>query len=146
MNLYCQRHLFSTARISLALLAVVCLPRTSAQSGAGPGGTRSEIAKATRVETEVVTISRSAAVPSEIRRRPGKFFLILNSTSVAGPPTLAVDSPTIPAAQVNTVGRGLNLLLLQRLKKAAVLVDLPTGELHLKSQATGRVLLKITIQ
>jgi hypothetical protein len=70
-----------------------------------------------------------------VRSRPGRAL-----------PPLAFDSPGFAASELRTFIQGWNGALFQRLNHGALLLDLPAGELDLKSQASGKVLLKITIQ
>ena len=124
------------------------LPAGYAQSTptGGPGTVSTAAANATRVETEVVVVTTSAALPDQIKRKPGKFFLVLKSKPGSAMPAVVFDSPGFAATQVSTLTQGFNVALLQKLNHGAMLLDLPTGELDLKSQATGKVLLKIIIQ
>lgn len=148
MRLYFTKRMSFTLRLLPGLAAVLYWPAAYGQSGpsGGTGTAGSLAATATRVETEVVVLSNSAAVPNQIKRKPGKFFLVLKSRTSSALPTLVFDSPTLAAAQVSSLTQGFNAALFQRLNHGAVLFDLPTGELDLKSQATGKVFLKIIIQ
>jgi hypothetical protein len=148
----------STVRTRLALLVLSGVLRLYAQSSSSSSGSTAQSgataiiaapplsASATRIESEVVTVTGSAAWPNEIKRSPGKFFLVLTSKTKTGLPALVFDSLTVPAAQVTTLTQGLDLTSFQPFRNAAGLLDLPSGEYHLKSQATGNIFLKIVIQ
>ena len=101
---------------------------------------------AIKVETEVVEINDFGAAPSEIRRKAGQFFLLLVNHSRSKQTTLGFEAPGAAAGIASGATQALNLGRFQQLKYAPGLLDLPPGEYHLTAQATGKVLLKITIQ
>lgn len=112
----------------------------------GPVTVTAAAASATRIETEVVVMTDSSAAPDVIKRKPGKFFLALKSKTGSALPSVVFDSPNFAPSQLSAFTQDFNAALFQRLHHGALLLDLPPGELDLKSQATGKVLLKITIQ
>jgi hypothetical protein len=103
-------------------------------------------AKATRIETEIVTLSNQSAYPSEIHRHPGKFFLLILTQGHSDPGALLFDSPGLSAAQLPQLASAVDFSVFQQHRRTAGLLNLPAGEFDLKSQTTGKVLLKITIQ
>jgi hypothetical protein len=149
MRMHCAKQIAFAGQPTLCLAVMFCLGTAYGQSGppSGAAGSPSSIpANATRIETEVVVVTNSAAVPNQIKRKPGKFFLLLKSKSGSALPAVFFDSPGFAATQVSSLTQDFNSALFQRLNHGAMLLDLPTGEIDLKSRATGKVLLKITIQ
>jgi hypothetical protein len=103
-------------------------------------------ANTTKVETEVIEINDFAAFPSEITRKPGKFFLLLVNKIRNKQTAFVFDALGAPAAVTSGLAKAVNLTTFQQLKHTAGLLDLPPGEYHLNVQGTGTTLLKIIIQ
>lgn len=102
--------------------------------------------KSIKLETELVEITDHGAFPPEIKRKAGKFFLLLVNKTRNRQTALVFDAPSAPAAVTSGLAQAVNLATFQQLKHTPGLLDLPPGEYHLNVQGTGTTLLKIIIQ
>ena len=100
----------------------------------------------TGIEGEVITVSEYGVSPSVIKRKAGKFYLVMANRSQSAPITLVLDSASVPAAQVASLARTVNLPQLAKVRNLVTLIDVPAGVYQFKAQKTGKVLLTLTIE
>jgi hypothetical protein len=101
-------------------------------------------ATTTRIQTETVTVTRAAAFPSQITRKPGPFFLELRTPA----PDSELNLVLVPAVQLLDLSKlrsVLDLPALRRRRRSAGLVDLPPGVYYLRLQASSKTICTIRI-
>src|SRR5579864_3208859 len=89
------------------------------------------------IETETIMVSDVAAIPAQIKRSRGKFFLDIINAAKHSSLNLVLESPSVAAAQLTGLGKAINLPSFASLKHVAGVFDAPVGEYHIKSQTTG---------
>jgi hypothetical protein len=130
-------------RLLLCCAALAWLSLAQSQTGSAGSTQGSPSGKAQRIDSEIVEVTTLGATPSVINRSTGKFFLVLRGRAGAAPPALVFDSPGFATAQVGTLTSDFNASSLQLHGRQSVLLNLPAGELDVKLQSTGKVILKI---
>jgi len=131
-------------KIKDCILMLVCswtiaaVPASAQHAVAVPANSQQEV----RVETEVITVTRTEASPSQIQRKPGRFFLLLK-TQDAGLNLSLV--PVSGAPDASKLAGAVDVPTLQKRKKSAGLVDLPPGTYQLQIQPGGKTICTITI-
>jgi hypothetical protein len=98
------------------------------------------------IEGEFVTVSEFGVFPSAIKRKTGKFYLLMANRSRSAPIALVLDSPTVSAVQVASLAETMNLPQLGKLRSLIALIDVPAGVYQFKAQKTGKVLSTLTIE
>jgi len=102
--------------------------------------------RASLIETETVMVSDVAAFPTQITRGPGKFFLQIINGAKHSSVNLVLESPTVAVAQLASLDKATNLRGFSHAKHTVGVFDASTGEYHLKSQGTGKILCVITLK
>jgi hypothetical protein len=134
-RLYCAIWILSMANaagLGQTVSAPVSAPPTTTGSAA--------------METEVVVIYDSVAFPSQITRKQGQFVLHLINRTKRVSLSLVLESPAVSAVQASAVTQALGLGSFAASKRTIGLVNPPPGQYLLKSQASGKVFLTITIE
>jgi hypothetical protein len=139
---------------SRTALAVACLlgstllaQSTPAPNGLGavPAAAPADKSEKKRIETETVTITRGGAVPSEITRKAEPFFLRI----IMPLPDLQLSVNLVSPGALPDPSKlrgAVDLLSLQKKRRSAGVIDLPPGEYHLQSTATGQTLFMLKLQ
>jgi hypothetical protein len=120
----------------LFLLGCSC-PCLLAQTRATPP------AKEQHIETEIVTIARGVASPSEINRSPGAFLLKIEDRTAN--PAWAVSGLELRDATGNVVGGIIDSVGFQRHRSSSILVHLPPGDYQVRVEQSARALCEIHI-
>lgn len=131
------RRSFAGSAATLAMLSCFAAPAL-AQEAITPH------AEIVRIETETVTVTRAAAFPSQIARKPGPFFLELK-TQVPDPGLNLVWVAVVPVADPSKLAKVLDVPALQKKKRSVGLVDLPPGVYQLQVQPNGKTICTISI-
>ena len=98
-----------------------------------------------RLETEYAEINDFAAFPAQITRGPGKFFLHLVNRRRVQKETLILRSTALPASQLAVLSQAVHLSDFTASPHISGLFDAPAGTYQVVSQASGKVLLTVTI-
>jgi hypothetical protein len=99
-----------------------------------------------RIETEIVTLERGGATPSQISRPAGQFYLeVENRIANPASPVVASGLELVDGVGL-VVPKVLDLISLQRRRISISLVDLPAGDYQLRTLLSARVLCRIHIR
>jgi hypothetical protein len=100
------------------------------------------------LEVEQIEIRKGGAVPTRIHRPTGKFIILLINQTHDPSASFALDSAAVGEGRIgpNPLLRLAELGAASPKHQLAALADLPAGEYHLKSVATGKILCHITIE